>query len=549
MPITLIKTENKPMKLRIIALSLLTASTSFAGKIQNEDVKSQSDIRSSVATATGNLSSGNACVSSLSFVTGAYNKLATGQYIYDTTTSSNISANTTIAGLPGTCSAGQIQMSANAAGNGTGDTITVGGSTAQLVNTGKLYDDTHSQLFSTTLGQIAYTNAANTFSAGPQNFGAFPLTLGQISTPSNPSSGSDKLYFKSDDNLYRLTSAGVETQVGSGGGGTVTSVTASTPLNSSGGTTPNISLTGTVGVSNGGTGASSLTAFALLAGGTTTTATIQQIAAGSTTGQVLQWNGSSALPTWVSPSVTATVAAEYYASGSVNPGAGSPYNFDTQVFDNSSMCTTGASWKCTPKTAGNYVVGAACNYSSGTSGYLTVYKNGSIYGYLGAIGGTIGYSELQSGPLMIPMNGSTDYFDIRPSTGVTCGGGASLQTYMYAFLATGGGNISTNSSSSWHVETMQFDGGSLATVCSSDPCTIRQQSGSWVTAVNWATGPVYTIHITSGEFSAAPLCFSMNSRAGTNIPQQDWTLTQTATTVTIDDAVNVAGQIMCMGPK
>lgn len=37
----------------------------------------------------------------------------------------------------------------------------------------------------------------------------------QISTPSNPSSGRNKLYFKSDDNLYKLTSGGTETAVGS----------------------------------------------------------------------------------------------------------------------------------------------------------------------------------------------------------------------------------------------------------------------------------------------------------------------------------------------
>lgn len=36
----------------------------------------------------------------------------------------------------------------------------------------------------------------------------------QISTPSNPSSGYNKLYFKSDGKLYKLTSAGVEEQVG-----------------------------------------------------------------------------------------------------------------------------------------------------------------------------------------------------------------------------------------------------------------------------------------------------------------------------------------------
>lgn len=42
----------------------------------------------------------------------------------------------------------------------------------------------------------------------------------QISTPSTPSSGFDRMYIKSDDNLYIKNSAGTETQVG--GSGTVT---------------------------------------------------------------------------------------------------------------------------------------------------------------------------------------------------------------------------------------------------------------------------------------------------------------------------------------
>lgn len=39
----------------------------------------------------------------------------------------------------------------------------------------------------------------------------------QISTPSNPASGYNKLYFKSDDKLYKLNSAGTEAEVGSAG--------------------------------------------------------------------------------------------------------------------------------------------------------------------------------------------------------------------------------------------------------------------------------------------------------------------------------------------
>ena len=53
-----------------------------------------------------------------------------------------------------------------------------------------------------------------------------------------------------------------------GSGGTVTGVTASTPLASSGGTTPNITLTGTVPVANGGTGQTSYTDGQLLIGNT-----------------------------------------------------------------------------------------------------------------------------------------------------------------------------------------------------------------------------------------------------------------------------------------
>lgn len=59
---------------------------------------------------------------------------------------------------------------------------------------------------------IAGTDATQSFSN--KSF-SDAITGAQIATPSNPSAGNDKLYFKSDDKLYRLTSAGVETEVGS----------------------------------------------------------------------------------------------------------------------------------------------------------------------------------------------------------------------------------------------------------------------------------------------------------------------------------------------
>ncbi len=54
--------------------------------------------------------------------------------------------------------------------------------------------------------------------------------------------------------ILTLVSGSPAWQPNSGGGGTVTSVTASSPLASSGGTTPNISFTGTLAIANGGTG-------------------------------------------------------------------------------------------------------------------------------------------------------------------------------------------------------------------------------------------------------------------------------------------------------
>jgi hypothetical protein len=45
------------------------------------------------------------------------------------------------------------------------------------------------------------------------------VTAPQIATPSNPAAGNNSLYFKSDEKLYKLTSAGVESEVGAGGGG------------------------------------------------------------------------------------------------------------------------------------------------------------------------------------------------------------------------------------------------------------------------------------------------------------------------------------------
>lgn len=69
-------------------------------------------------------------------------------------------------------------------------------------------------------------------------------------------------------------------------------------LLTSDGTNWNSSALATVTVPQGGTGDTSLTAYAVLCGGTTSTGNVQSIASVGTSGQVLTSNGAGALPTF-----------------------------------------------------------------------------------------------------------------------------------------------------------------------------------------------------------------------------------------------------------
>lgn len=75
-----------------------------------------------------------------------------------------------------------------------------------------------------------------------------------------------------------------------------------------GGQLTDAALSAAVTVSKGGTGQTSLTAYALLAGGTTTTGNVQSLAGVGTAGQVLTSNGAGALPTFQAVSSSGAIA-------------------------------------------------------------------------------------------------------------------------------------------------------------------------------------------------------------------------------------------------
>lgn len=75
----------------------------------------------------------------------------------------------------------------------------------------------------------------------------------------------------------------------------------------------------TVSVAQGGTGLTSLTAYAILAGGTTATGAMQQVSGLGNSGEVLTSNGAGALPTWqAAASAGANTALSNLASVAIN---------------------------------------------------------------------------------------------------------------------------------------------------------------------------------------------------------------------------------------
>lgn len=103
------------------------------------------------------------------------------------------------------------------------------------------------------------------------------------------------------------------------------SITLSTPQSIGTGSSPTfagLTLSSPLTVANGGTGDASLTAYAVLCGGTTSTAAIQSVAALGASGTVLTSNGAGALPTFQAVSGSGTVNSgtatqmAYYATSS-----------------------------------------------------------------------------------------------------------------------------------------------------------------------------------------------------------------------------------------
>lgn len=132
---------------------------------------------------------------------------------------------------------------------------------------------------------------------------------------------------------------------------------------------------GTAVVAGGGTGNTSATAYAVLCGGTTTTAALQSIASVGTSGQVLTSNGASALPTFQAAASggalvkISTLTASNQASVSFTSAISGTYTTYLLSYNNVQPITTNALFQMlvSSNNGSSYI---ATNYQSGIQNWI-----------------------------------------------------------------------------------------------------------------------------------------------------------------------------------
>jgi hypothetical protein len=221
-----------------------------------------------------------------------------------------------------------------------------------------------------TLGDVTYASATNTLSKLGGNTSATKMFLSQTGTGATSAAPAWSAVSKSDVGLGSVENTALSTWAGS---------TNMTTL----GTIATGTWNGTdIAVADGGTGRNTATAYALLAGGTTSTGAHQSLATGST-GQILQSAGSAALPTFS----TATYPSTAGTSGKILVSDGTNIVSSTPTFPNASATSgkmiksDGTNWVAStetyaaPSTSGNVMQSDGTNWTSvANTGGWDVYK-------------------------------------------------------------------------------------------------------------------------------------------------------------------------------
>lgn len=110
------------------------------------------------------------------------------------------------------------------------------------------------------------------------------------------------------------------------------------------------------------------------------------------------------------------------------------------------------------------------------------------------------------------------------------------------------GSVTSNTSGSERIERATIaDGGS----CTSTPCTITYQSGTWISSVTRNSTGNYTVNFVAGIFSSPPACTALTNQVivsnGAAITTSAFNFATSNTSFAASDAARMS--IQCMGPK
>lgn len=201
------------------ALASQTSATSSATSATN----SATSATTSAATATTQAS--NASTSATNASTSATNAASSAtsagtSATTATTQASNASTSATNSATSATNSANSATAAGTSATNASNFASTAATSATNASNsaTSAGTSATNASNSATAAGTSA-TNSANSATSAASGNVTASINFPDIATPATPSAGTTKIYSKTDGKLYKLTSTGVELEVGSGAGG------------------------------------------------------------------------------------------------------------------------------------------------------------------------------------------------------------------------------------------------------------------------------------------------------------------------------------------